>query len=529
MALRCTECGALTIPEGPELDLSVTTDLGTLARHLTLMNTNDPPQDSERLYVREVVSKADARLACVEDEISRLEDRLKVLLREHALLSEYRTKNVGILSPLRRMPPEILGQIFSWALPTDEQAKSPAYRPNPKDSPWVLTWISSRWRAIAVSTHSLWSLVHVDAAGSLHSLSMIQTQVQRARGLKIHFYGRQERNAAPQIQLFRFLSEHSNRWEALCLRLTSALVPRLDSLRGQLPALRRLWLEWDTPESQNRIDWIECFGVAPCLVDVGVHSGNHFIPVSLPARPNHITRYDLDADWPTHRRLLAQLPNLVEARLQASLGAPWPDHTNHKTSLPHLRRLYASQTQVLNYLKAPALEEMAVHVHDVPPGYCKQSISAFIRRSSCSLRRLCLEGPPLDPESLTFVLSNNSSVVELINITADAKDLFVILTHAENPFFPVAPHLSAIHFDLTSGSIDYDLYLNILESRCRAPHYSLKSATLLVPLDQGPSPAVLSKLDSLRSRRGLEVKVLSGVKARIERDTWLYKACWTST
>ncbi|KAJ7608459.1 hypothetical protein FB45DRAFT_946798, partial [Roridomyces roridus] len=420
MALRCTECGALTIPEGPELDLSVTTDLGTLARHLTLMNTNDPPQDSERLYVREVVSKADARLACVEDEISRLEDRLKVLLREHALLSEYRTKNVGILSPLRRMPPEILGQIFSWALPTDEQAKSPAYRPNPKDSPWVLTWISSRWRAIAVSTHSLWSLVHVDAAGSLHSLSMIQTQVQRARGLKIHFYGRQERNAAPQIQ-------------SLCLRLTSAL----------LPALRRLWLEWDTPESQNRIDWIECFGVAPCLVDVGVH-------ISLPARPNHITRYDLDADWPTHRRLLAQLPNLVEA-------PPWPDHTNHKTSLPHLRRL--------------------------PPHWRRW-------RSTCTMCHQLSFAVPLAPFG-GFVSKGHRSIPTITRPSWNSST---------SP--PTPKTFSAALF--------------------------LKSATLLVPLDQGPSPAVLSKLDSLRSRRGLEVKVLSGVKARIERDTWLYKACWTS-
>ncbi|KAJ7603809.1 hypothetical protein FB45DRAFT_671821, partial [Roridomyces roridus] len=108
------------------------------------------------------VSKADTRLACVEDEIALLEERLEVLLRERTVLSEYRTKNVGILSPLRRVPPEILGQIFSWSLPTDEQVKSPEYRPNPKDSPWVLTWVSSRWRAIAVSTHSLWSLIYVD-------------------------------------------------------------------------------------------------------------------------------------------------------------------------------------------------------------------------------------------------------------------------------------------------------------------------------------------------------------------------------
>ncbi|KAJ7608454.1 hypothetical protein FB45DRAFT_1129807 [Roridomyces roridus] len=393
MAVRYTECGALTIPKSQELDSGAPTDLE--ARHPLLMNSNEPPQDSERAHVRQVVSKADA------------------LLRERTVLSEYRTKNVRILSPLRRVPPEILDEIFSWSLPTDEQVKVPAYRPNPKNSPWVLTWVSSRWRAISVSTHSLWSLIHVDAAGSLHSLSMIQTQVQRARGLKIHFHGRQKRNAAPQIQLFRFLSEHANRWEELYLCLTGALVPLLKSLRGQLPALRRIWLEWDTRESpsQTTVDSIECFEEAPSLVDVGVYSERRFIPVKLPTHPNHITRYDLDASWETHTRLLPLLPTLVEAR-----------------------RLYASDVIMLNYLKAPAMEELAVDVQadNVDPDLYRQGISAFIHRSSCTLRRLCLKRPPRDTEPMTVLLDHYPSIVQLLIVDADANNVFDILTHGES-------------------------------------------------------------------------------------------------
>ncbi|KAJ7608450.1 hypothetical protein FB45DRAFT_846335 [Roridomyces roridus] len=198
MALRCSECRVLS-NRLDELDSTViASNVGTLARHSILMNTNDAPQDSDRNYIRQVVSKADAHIACLDDEISRLEDRLKVLGRERELVSEYRRKNVGILSPMRRLPTEIICQIFSWSLPTPEDVKAPTYKPSAKGSPWVLTWISSRWREICISTHSLWSMLHIDASGFLPPSAMIHAQVQRARMLKIHFYGCEDRDPTPQ-------------------------------------------------------------------------------------------------------------------------------------------------------------------------------------------------------------------------------------------------------------------------------------------------------------------------------------------
>jgi hypothetical protein len=185
------------------------------------LNTNEPPDDPELALIHSVISDADARLACLDDEISTLEEKLQQLEEEHASLSHYRTRNKAILSPLRRMPSEVLGEIFLLTLP------SVMADLGPKDylagSPWVLPHISSRWREISLSTPSLWSRIALNYSQTSFSLSPIEAQIQRARNLKIHFYGSETADAGSQIQMFQLLSQHSSRWEELCLGLTPTI------------------------------------------------------------------------------------------------------------------------------------------------------------------------------------------------------------------------------------------------------------------------------------------------------------------
>ncbi|KAJ7753135.1 hypothetical protein DFH07DRAFT_709866, partial [Mycena maculata] len=96
----------------------------------------------------------------LDDEISRLQDRLKLLEEQRASVSTYRAQNVVILSPLRRMPPEVLGQIFLWTLTSDVARNWCNF--STKDSPWVLTQISSHWRSISILIPSLWSRINLD-------------------------------------------------------------------------------------------------------------------------------------------------------------------------------------------------------------------------------------------------------------------------------------------------------------------------------------------------------------------------------
>ncbi|KAJ7114029.1 hypothetical protein C8R44DRAFT_549326, partial [Mycena epipterygia] len=105
------------------------------------------------LFIQSIVSTSGSRLAYLETEISRLQERLKELEEERASLASYRAEH-AILSPLRRIPPEVLGEIFVWTLPDALNAGRDL-----KDSPWLLTHISRRWRETVLSTPSLWSFI----------------------------------------------------------------------------------------------------------------------------------------------------------------------------------------------------------------------------------------------------------------------------------------------------------------------------------------------------------------------------------
>ncbi|KAJ7142226.1 hypothetical protein C8R44DRAFT_191632 [Mycena epipterygia] len=258
----------------PAYDSKINVAATTLARHQELLASNIPADSAELPFIRSNISQTGAHLAHLDDEISRLRDRLKELEEERASLACYHAQNSAILSPLRRMPSEMLSEIFSWTLPSIGDATN-RVRPEGERSPWVLTHISNCWRAVALSTPLLWSLFAFDYASTPHhslSLSMVKTQIQRARTLKIHFYGDQNMDPRPQVQMFQLLAEHSSRWEDLCVELTSGLVPILATVRDRLPLLHRLWIQWDGLASQAAVDSIDCFLRASSLVEAGTYN-----------------------------------------------------------------------------------------------------------------------------------------------------------------------------------------------------------------------------------------------------------------
>ncbi|KAJ7498105.1 hypothetical protein B0H11DRAFT_2383026 [Mycena galericulata] len=520
MTSCCSKCGAFTITKVEEFDLTITA--GKLARHSKLLNSNEPPGSPELAYIRSIVSKTGSRLACLDDEISRLKGQLKQLEEEQVLLSEYYAQNTAIVSPLRRMPPEILGEIFSRTLPSRAL--------NVRDSPWVLTQVCKRWRAVSILMPSLWSRVHIDFSKNIkYPLTMIETHIERARTLKIHFYGRTNRDSHPQKQMFKFLSTHSSRWEELVLHLTAGLVPHLSALENRLPVLRRLWVQWDSAGSQNGVDSLRCFETAYSLVDVFVFSEYRFIPIVLPPH-NRITRYDIDAPWDTHRAMLKLIPDLVEARVRVNFDNtdPWPD-SGETIQLLHLRRLDVSHVEILDYLSTPVLEDAALNCTEEEDTDFYTLLVTFLIRSSCPLRRLCIRGSP-DPHAAAAVLQKISSVTELAILITNAasqetetfRTLLTILDGLGGAW--VSPQLSEIHFgfDGEKGvAIDYPLYLRMLQSRWKSAACALKGASLLTRAGPCPDSETLCRLEELM-KEGLDISLLSGSDATTVMDSWSY-------
>ncbi|KAJ7609332.1 hypothetical protein DFH06DRAFT_1485820 [Mycena polygramma] len=239
-------------------------------RQHILLNSNEPPLDSEVVIVQSAIVKADGRLAWLANEISQLRDRLQRLEEEQVSLSSFRAQNRAILSPLRRMPPEVLSEIFAWASPLAKLRKMRI-----TDSPWLFTHVSRRWRAVAILNPSLWSLVVISCHSGpdqspCYPTAMVETQVSRAHTLKVHFHGCETSDSRPQLEMFRSLTKHASRWEELGLTLTSFLVPLLADLRGRLPLLRRLWIQCADQASQEAEESIQCFQTAPSLAPIAL-------------------------------------------------------------------------------------------------------------------------------------------------------------------------------------------------------------------------------------------------------------------
>ncbi|KAJ6541684.1 hypothetical protein B0H19DRAFT_1174206 [Mycena capillaripes] len=524
-AFRCSECGAFSNGSGPPVDDAFDLAVAPGTPHHVLLNTNEPPADSEIIFTQSVISKTDAHSAYLDDKILKLQDKLKLLEEERASL---------------RVPPEVLGQIFSWTLPEIDNDTG-LDRFDMGTSPWVLTHISARWRAISLSTPSLWSRVVVDcneisSFRSRYLLSQVETQIERSQKLEIHFYGSDAHDIRSQIQMFDLLSQHSERWEVVFFELTSSMVPLLAGLQNRISSLKRLWIQWANPESQS-LESIDCFQTAPLLVDVTIYNEYHSsISVSLPAL--QLTRYNVEGPWKMHKHILKLTRNLAEARIiidADTIEDPWPD-SGEIVDVLRLRRLYVTELEVLNYLKVPALDEIGLWLSHDDGQTALTGLRSLIDRSSCCLRRLCLRGYPT-AQTVSDILQKCSSITELVILNAadtsdeelesdEIDELLAALTMSPLVGATViAPHLSLMIFGCEDGNyLDYTAYLEMLESRWKAENCALKAAALLTE-GPGPDPATYWALRTL-GRDGLELSLMEGEDARDEIDRLRYAPTW---
>ncbi|KAJ7663990.1 hypothetical protein DFH06DRAFT_337725 [Mycena polygramma] len=242
--VRCPECQARSAMSSLLEEVQALVNVvvpGT--RYHTLLTSNQAPEESHLPFIRSAISKSDAPLARLDDEISKLRDTLKGLEEARTSLSSHRTQNKAILSAMRRMPPEMLGEIFLWTLPSSPDA-SALLGSNMGASPWVLTMVSSSWRAVALADPSLWSRISIDYSIRFpYSPSLVKAQIQRSQKLNVHFYGCEDLPSRPQIEMFNLLAQHSSRWERLSVGLTSSIARLLPAVRDRIPSLEKLWIQ----------------------------------------------------------------------------------------------------------------------------------------------------------------------------------------------------------------------------------------------------------------------------------------------
>ncbi|KAK0501153.1 hypothetical protein EDD18DRAFT_1147474 [Armillaria luteobubalina] len=174
--LICSNCGGRF-----DVDASYTKSLD---QNLELLRSGNAVLSAEAALFPEFIMHAEFDLFRYDREIQRHLDTVERLRRDRAEVEEYIKQKKSLLAPIRRLPPELLCAIFKEATRAEDPLSS-----------LRIALVCTSWRRLALSTHSLWSMISLD-------FQCPPSKVPRdSYGAWIPLYLRRSRNEPLQIDL----------------------------------------------------------------------------------------------------------------------------------------------------------------------------------------------------------------------------------------------------------------------------------------------------------------------------------------
>ncbi|KAJ6561809.1 hypothetical protein B0H19DRAFT_943958 [Mycena capillaripes] len=140
-----------------------------------LLHTNLAPTTQERAWISgHILVQSRSELALLDEETQRRQRSLDELNAKRAILAADIDAHLALLSPIRRIPDDILREIFVSCLPQTHNAVI-----SPRKAPLLLCDVTSGWRYVALSTPQLWSSLHLVIPGSREQTENISFLVER--------------------------------------------------------------------------------------------------------------------------------------------------------------------------------------------------------------------------------------------------------------------------------------------------------------------------------------------------------------
>ena len=125
------------------------------------LNSNYVPTDSESLEIQTLLKLPTSRLEELSTQLHELDDQSTQLRNEHSSLLLFISKHRALISLIRKLPINILQEIFIACLPAAHNAVMSRWEP-----PILLTQICSSWRKVALATPRLWKSIHIAVPGN---------------------------------------------------------------------------------------------------------------------------------------------------------------------------------------------------------------------------------------------------------------------------------------------------------------------------------------------------------------------------
>ncbi|KAJ7741370.1 hypothetical protein B0H16DRAFT_1862405 [Mycena metata] len=129
--------------------------------------TNYAPSDSEIQEIHSFLEGPLAELALLNTQIEEAQAILRRLSAQRKALTGQIDAHKALLSPMRRLPEDILLDIFIACLPTTHNALI-----HPRYAPFLLSLVCQRWRWVAHSTPKLWSSLHIPSLSGFYGIRL---------------------------------------------------------------------------------------------------------------------------------------------------------------------------------------------------------------------------------------------------------------------------------------------------------------------------------------------------------------------
>lgn len=466
-----------------------------------LLSHNNPPPEAHVHQILEDLSNAENRLRGFQQTTS---GKGKSQARKQLVLDVHNLKS--ILSPLRRLPSEITGEIFVHIV---EQNYADTDSLSTAIAPWTLAQTCARWRRVALSMSRLWGTVFINSArvakiGPEASLLLLNTWISRSgtTTLKVHI---QYVNAGGLFRdddsgelsddnvarghfrpLMDAIVAQSHRWSAFHLEGwedASAIRDCFD----RVPSLRELQLDQCPPLYM----YLHFFSRAPLLRDVRIYSIENgpepeqqlpgLSPALFPWHQLTTYRYYGPSDIITQFDALQKAQKLQEYSCLCEWGRV---ETPPPSPIAFSQLLFVTLSGVSHFLDAlicPSIEKL--DIADMNTSNDLYLLSRFIDRSACSssLISLNIEGILTLGIDIIPILQ---SLPSLMSLKFDGElGLRLIIAHllVEERQKPLVPKLKKLEISAKVAldePYDTDLIVGMLESRWFRVRPSNKSTTV---------------------------------------------------
>ncbi|KAJ6513687.1 hypothetical protein C8R47DRAFT_617340 [Mycena vitilis] len=467
MALSCPRCNAPFTVVPPVSRTTVTDPTPAY-----LFASNDVPLDSEMTPIRQLVSEGAHMLGVLDGQIHELENLLAQVIRKRKEVADQVRRNQAIISPIRRIPQEVICEVFDRVALSDNDAEEDANELNAP--PWYLGHICRSWRASALSCPQLWRSITIPRSPpSPRDRLLVETQILRSAhtSLKVHWFA-STHGDVPDPRVVELLLAQCHRWKTLSLNLHGKRVDLnwLLPLDGHLLSLEKLIILNSPMDSVVP----NIFATAPRLSRAFLINSNfEYSSPDVPVPWGQITHYRGSYETSKQLAILHAAPNLI----QCAFGLGYYPALAPAT-LPHLRRLWIEDLGSLSHVIAPSLQDLFC------VGISLRNTSAvlpFVEASSCRLTKLVLMSCVVCPE-LASILQGLPHLTYLL-IEAwhenedDAETALFDAMSVSGSSTVICPNLIFLAYGFGYG-FELDCFLAMAKSRFYCPTQRLKTLRL---------------------------------------------------